>query len=734
VLVRDCSSMPSVTVNSLVIEPGVADHSFIMLELSVRKSLSETNWVIGRNMKRIDAPSFWVDFWNFWEPLPEDDEIEDILLAYERTALKTLDKHAPAVRRKITMRVNKVDISEKTRSARKEMRRTEHKWRRDRLTVDRDIFKKARNVYVSSVRKDKECSMRKAIRLESTNPKKLWKLLASRTGTTLKCSRTTTKEKLSKDERYMKAQSFAHFFVEKIDKINNTLGCRVTTSLSMPEALFEPLPSVLVLMDELEPVSFAELDIRLNRLPLGKNSTDDVIPNSLLKQGTAHVIIERLCNLSFSRGIFPPGLKRAVIKPILKMKGSRADSLTNYRPISNIKSIAKLIESIAASRLKHHLEKVSFLHPLQSAYRRSFSTETATLQVASDWYSSLDCNQLVCVASLDVSAAFDTVNYGTLSARLIQAGIIGRAHKWFMSYMTNRSAVVQYEDAQSQPFQLSSGVPQGSVLGPTLFNLYMADLARVLQDQCGSRGLKFHIYADDVLLYVSCQPPDFPTATEVMQFSLQIVEKWMADNYLMLNLEKTGIFLLHRKSGILPDVHPFSLMIGGKPVVLDTRGSFRWLGIEFDTSLTMSLFVSKTCRACFLVLRMLRQIRATLNKQSASLLCNALVCSRIDYCNSLLYGTNQDSRDKLQRVLNLAARIITGLRRQDHISPALVQLGWLKINERIMMKIAVLVFKALRGLLPAYLTSQVVEYHPRRSLRSTCDTSTSIELGTATGP
>jgi hypothetical protein len=204
----------------------------------------------------------------------------------------------------------------------------------------------------------------------------------------------------------------------------------------------------------------------------------------------------------------------------------------------------------------------------------------------------------------------------------------------------------------------------------------------------------------------------------------------MCHNHLLLNPEKTGLFLFHRRRAKLPSTLP-SVSIGNRKIEFNSSSSLRWLGVEFDPLLEMDIQVSHTCRSCYLLLRMLRQIRPTLSRSASLLLTNALICSRIDYCNSLLYATNNGTVSKLQRVLNLAVRVITNSRRSDHITPLLKDLGWLRVRERIIQKISILCFKSMQLQSPQYLSSAITVYKPSRSLRSVNSASLNLVLGSA---
>jgi hypothetical protein len=264
-----------------------------------------------------------------------------------------------------------------------------------------------------------------------------------------------------------------------------------------------------------------------------------------------------------------------------------------------------------------------------------------------------------------------------------------------------------------------------------LFNLYMSELGRILAEHGEVSGVKFHIYADDVLLYISCSLKDLLRISALLSETIALVQTWMRENFLLLNPEKTHLILLHSKRASLPSPLP-ELNVCGKFVCFSTSGTIKWLGVKIDPHLDMDVFVQEKCRGCYGVLRMLRQVRASLTAYHTRLLCNALVISRLDYCSSLLASANKEAVTKLQRVVKLAARIISRRHRSDHISPVLRELKWPTAFEgRISMKLATLTYKSLRGCLPQYLQDEIKEYKPRRDLRSSSTTSTLLVLGSA---
>jgi len=313
---------------------------------------------------------------------------------------------------------------------------------------------------------------------------------------------------------------------------------------------------------------------------------------------------------------------------------------------------------------------------------------------------------------LELSAAFDTVEHGTLLSLMESSlGITGTVLNWFQSYLNNRTQKVSVGKSLSSLSNLQYGVPQGSVLGPILFTIYilpMGDIAR-------RHGITFHIYADDTQIYCSFDLSDSDDTKSRIENCIADIRLWMISHKLKLNDDKTEIIILTAPNQNT-QVNCGNIVIGDSFVA--PAASARNLGVIFDHSLTMESHIKMVSKNAYYHLRNIASIRNTLCVDSAKALVHAFISSRLDYCNSLLYGLPQKSIDRLQRVQNMAARLITGTKITDHITPVLYGLHWLPISQRIAFKIITLTFKALHGLAPQYLTQLIRPYRPRRSLRS----------------
>lgn len=228
-------------------------------------------------------------------------------------------------------------------------------------------------------------------------------------------------------------------------------------------------------------------------------------------------------------------------------------------------------------------------------------------------------------------------------------------------------------------------------------------------------GLKCHFYADDTQIFGSCAAGDIEAFVSRLEVCLADVLLWMGISSLCLNAEKTEILIVGTAAQLRKVSFP-SVRIGS--AVIQPTPSSRVLGVSLDSQLSMQSQVSTICRSGWFHLRSLWKIRKCLSQQMCEVLVHAFISSRIDMCNGLLVGTNKSELNRLQRLLNAAARLVTLAPRCDPIQPILHQLHWLAVRERIRFKIALLTFKALHGLAPAYLSNLIKVAEPSRALRS----------------
>ncbi len=360
------------------------------------------------------------------------------------------------------------------------------------------------------------------------------------------------------------------------------------------------------------------------------------------------------------------------------------------------------------NQLSLFLSQYNKLDAKQSGFRSGHSTETALLSVTEALRVAKANSKSSVLILLDLSAAFDTVNHQILLSTLSSLGITGIPLRWFESYLTGRSFRVAWGGEVSKAHQLVTGVPQGSVLGPLLFSTYTKSLGPIIQ----AHGFSYHCYADDTQLYLSFQPDD-PTVAERISGCLADISAWMKEHHLQLNLAKTELLVVPATPTLQ---HDFSIQLGTSIITPST--SVRNLGVIFDDQLTFKEHIAKTARSCRFALHNIRKIRPFLTEHAAQLLVQALVISRLDYCNALLAGLPANTIKPLQMIQNAVARLVFNEPKRTHVTPLFISLHWLPVAARIKFKTLMLAYRSTTGSAPSYFHSLLRIYIPSRSLRS----------------
>ena len=539
------------------------------------------------------------------------------------------------------------------------------------------------------------------------DPKKLWRNLSSllRKGKT----KPPTSDELT-------AERFLEAFNEKL------AGVRSSTASAAPP-VFDGPPCEFSCV-EFEPID-ANTVQRLLSHAACKSCELDPVPTWVIQKYAMELspFISALFNASMRHGVFPASQKLASITPVLKKASLDPLDLSNYRSISNLTFLSKLLEHAVHEQItgyldSHHLlpETQSAYRETQSAYRKNRSTETATIKVMSDAYQAADAGLVTLLGLLNLSAAFDTVNHQILLKRLIhEYGITGRVIEWIQSYLTGRTQFVRFNGTTSQTMAVTSGVPQGSVLGPVLFIAYSAGVINIVEHH----GLRAHGYADDLQVYGHAAQDEVSSLVVRMVACIEHVKSWTTSNRLRLNLSKTELIWLGSSRRLH---HCPADKVRISDAETQPVESVRDLGVLIDGAMTLTTHVNHLVSTCFFQLRQIRIIRRSLTTDAAHSLVRALIHARIDYCNSLLASCPKYLTDKLQSVLRAAARLVLQLPYRSSVTDLMhQQLHWLDIQSRVRYKIGLLVYKCLHGLAPQYLSDYCVPVQvssTRSSLRS----------------
>ena len=405
----------------------------------------------------------------------------------------------------------------------------------------------------------------------------------------------------------------------------------------------------------------------------------------------SHSLAE-LINKSIETGCFPDRLKLAKVFPVYK-SGSKSDP-NNYRSISILPTISKIFERHINKHLMSYLNKYSLIHETQSGFRPKHSCQTALVMLIDKWMSCIDQGDVIGSLFIDFRKAFDLVNHEILLQKLSKYKICNTSLSWFKSYLESRQQTIQNDQGMSSYANIMSGVPQGSILGPTLFLLFINDMPLLLK-YCYA-----DLFADDATFHKNS--PDVDVIEDEILTDFLTIVHWSKQNKLPINFNKSTYMLLGAKKRI-PDDFELHLIIDNNKI--EKVSKQKLLGIFIDDNLTWTPHIDYLCSLLSSKISLLKQLSAYVPQKVQKLFYKTYILPLIDYGCNAWGATTTANIERISKLQKRAARIILQADYMTSSTYMFEELGWQTIPKRLMYNKAVLTFKALNNLTPSYISN-----------------------------
>jgi hypothetical protein len=394
-----------------------------------------------------------------------------------------------------------------------------------------------------------------------------------------------------------------------------------------------------------------------------------------------------IINCSLSNGGVPSEIKMAKVLPIQKVGNN--NEISNFRPISILPYFSKLFEKIMYDRLLSHINHINLLYPLQHGFQTGHSTSMSLLDMQDKISKAIDNNEFSIGIFLDLAKAFDTVNHTILLEKLQHYGIRGIALKWFKSYLTDRSQQVLCNGSLSSLKLILHGVPQGSILGPLLFLIYINDLPN------SSSLLRYILFADDTNAFLSNSSYD--QLINLANKELALASDWFKANKLSLNISKTNYIIFRSNKKTIPTT-AHGLSIDG--VSIPQVESSKFLGVYVDQHLKWNVHTYEISKKIMKNLGILRRISYLLPTFILKNLYHALIQPYLSYCNFIWSSTYPTHLSTLNILQKKAIRIITKSPFNSHTKPLFANLKIFKIEQLRFIQTGEFMFKYVNNMLP----------------------------------
>ena len=639
------TNFPRTITLAKVIPSTLSDHDMLLVVRKINANKLPPHTIECRNFSSYDQQVFCEDLNNCcWNDVLNEEDVNSAWLKWKELFLLVCNKHAP-VRRKIMRGAKCPWLQVATKKLMNERDSVLRKARRTGSEVDWSRYRRLRNQVSNRIKFEKRRYQRSEISDNMDNPKSFWKIMKNIFPG--KKEKITSPQSIKTDDGETVidlptiAQRFNEFFTGAVSRLLKTAG----PPMNGGQFSSKKITSERFI---LQPISEKFILKQLRDLKVKKATGLDGIPARFLKDSATVIAptVTFLVNLSLSTGSVPDEWKKARVVPLYKSGGR--ENMDNYRPISILPVLSKILEKAVNFQLQQYLKKFDLLSPAQSGFRQHHSTESAVIYFTDEIRRNADAGRLTGALFVDLKKAFDTVPHKELISKLERFGFVDNSIAWFTNYLSNRSQVVSLGNNLSSPLAVENGVPQGSILGPVLFSLYINDLPSCINFS------NVIMYADDTVIFFS--------SAQLMEVELKLnmeltsLSQWLCGNKLLLNLKITEFMVfgtqqrLHRQG-----IEGIDIALGGESV--KHCDAFKYLGVILDSSLSLNQHIDYVKKKVSKMLGIFSRARPSLTIESANRLFKSMILPILDYCGAVFHRCGKGNEEGLECLQRRGGRI-----------------------------------------------------------------------------
>ena len=542
-------------------------------------------------------------------------------------------------------------------------------------------YKKFRNKLTHIKETAKQNYYKNKIDQAGSDSGKTWKVINELMKKNVK-SNNIPHELVVNDKHYSNQQDICDQLNEHFATIGKKLGSSIKPNKEIYSEYMQSAVSNSFVLFETEE---SEISFLIDQLNAKKATGHDDITAKVIKMSKIVLVpfLTKFINEAMMGGVFPTVLKIAKVIPLYK--GGEKCNPTNYRPISLLTHISKVFEKILNSRLVSFIEKNKILTNHQYGFRKNYSTTLAITDLYESLLEKKERGEISCLLFLDFAKAFDTVDHSILLKKLRHYGIRGLGNNILASYLSDRQQFISQNNIKSVTCDITCGVPQGSILGPLLFTLYINDLPTIT-------SLETRLFADDTALCTSST-----NTVELQKKMTQEFDKvvdWLAANKLSLNVAKSVYMIISKHKTV-----DFTIKVK-KQIVLKNVSEYKYLGVYIDKDLSWSAQINFLCKRLAKTSGVLYKIRNCINAHALLMLYHTMVKSVLQY-GILSWGSaSKYLLDPLEVTQNKILRIITFSGRRTNLAKLYMNMNVLPVSKLYLWEVCKFVFKFKENLLP----------------------------------